>query len=63
MAIQRIEGLAAIAAACGVGVDELMSWHLDHDFPLHHRKGNWWTTTADIDRWGQDRRRLERRRP
>lgn len=59
---QRLEGLAVIAAACDTSVDELVSWFCDDDFPLHHRKGKWWTTTADIDRWGQDRRRAERRR-
>lgn len=56
----RLDGLAVIAAACDTSVDQLMTWHLDHGFPLRRRGAHWWTTEAAIDAWGKRRLQVER---
>lgn len=62
MAIQRIEGLEAIAAACDITVDELVTWYIEHKFPLRRQEKGWYTTDSAIDEWGKRRRQAERRR-
>lgn len=61
MAHQKLEGLEEIAAACDITVETLVSWYIDHKFPLRRQEQGWYTTTAAIDNWGKRRRLAERR--
>lgn len=61
MVARKLEGLAAIAAACDCSVDELVAWHRDFGFPLTRKGSRWSSSVEDIEAWARARRQAERR--